>query len=332
MSLERRLLNIGLIFAAILTIGAVGYMLIEGWPLVDAFYMAIITVTTVGFEEVYPLSPTGRLFTSILILLGVAAITYSFTALTNYLIAGELGDILEEYRMNRQIKSLEGHYVICGFGRVGKQVSERLKQEGQSLIVVDADTAAVKRAIAEGYPSLQGDAGEDDVLLQAGIQRATGLVAAVPGDAANLYVVLTARSLCPDLYIVARSDTEETVSKLQRAGANRVLSPYSLGARLIAQTLVHPDVVDFLEAVMYDDSLHLYLEDLEVGATCALAGQTMGAARIRETTGANVLGLKRGEDMVVSPNAATELQPGDVLVALGTRQQLRTLAELVHSP
>lgn len=331
MTLERRLLNIVLIFAVIITLGGVGYALIEGWQWVDAFYMAVITVTTVGFAEVHPLTSAGRLFTSILIILGVGGITYSFTALTNYMIAGELGDVLEDFRMKRQIESLQGHYVICGFGRVGRQVCAQLRQEGRRLVVVDNDDGSVERARALGNPVVKGDAGDDEVLRKAGVLRAKGLVAAVEGDAANLYVVLTARTLNPDLFIVARADTEDPIEKLELAGANRVLSPYSLGGRLIAQTLLRPDVVDFLETVMYDESLHLFLEDLTVGPGCPLADCSVGEARVRETTGANILGLKRGEDIIISPESATKLQHGDVLVALGTRQQLQSLAELVHS-
>ena len=332
MSLERRLLNIVLIFAAIITLGGVGYTLIEDWPWVDAFYMAIITVTTVGFGEIHPLTPAGRLFTSMLIILGVGSITYALTAVTNYMIAGEVGDVWEELRMNRQIKSLQDHYVVCGFGRVGQQVCARLKQEGRPLVVVDTDEGPVERARAQGHLVVRGDAGNDEVLLKAGIQRAKGLVAAVESDMANLYLVLTSRALNHDLFIVARADMETSLDKLRRAGADRVLSPYSLGGRLIAQTLIRPDVVDFLEMVMYDDSLQLFLEDLTVGAGCPLVRCTVGEARIRETVGANLLGLKRGDDIIVSPAATTRLEAGDVLVALGTREQLKALAERVHSP
>jgi voltage-gated potassium channel len=332
MGLERRLLTIVFIFGAIIAFGGVGYVLIEGWPWVDAFYMAIITITTVGFAEVYPLSAAGRVFTSVLIILGVASITYTFTALANYLIAGELGDVLEEFRVNRQIGSLQDHYIVCGFGRVGHQVCTTLRQENQPLVVVDTDGSAIERARAQGFYAMKGDAGDDEVLEKAGITRAQGLVAAVESDVANLYVVLTSRTLNPDLFIVARADTEDTEDKLQRAGADRVLSPYSLGGRLIAQTLIHRDVVDFLEAVMYDESLHLFLEDLTVGAGSPLEASTVGEARIRERTGANILGLKRGEDVIVSPDAETMLQAGDVLVALGTRQQLEELARVVQSP
>jgi len=164
------------------------------------------------------------------------------------------------------------------------------------------------------------------------VLAAKGLVAAVESDAANLFVVLTARTLKPDLCVVARADTEDNVRKLEVAGADRVISPYSLGGRLIAQTLLRPDVVDFLEAVMYDESLHLFLEDLVVGVGSSIAACTVGDAGIRETTGANIVGLKHGDDVLVSPDADHPLHPGDVLVALGTRQQLEELEKLVQSP
>lgn len=332
MTLERRLLNIVFIFATIVVVGGVGYVVIEGWSWIDAFYMSIITVTTVGFGEVHPLSPAGRLFTSVLVVLGVAAITYSFTALANYLVAGELGDVLEEFRMKRKVDGLNNHFLVCGFGRVGQQVCAQLVQEGRSFVVVDNENDAIERAGMLGYAVVEGDAGDDKTLQQAGILRASGLVAAVENDAANLFVVLTARTLKPDLNIVARADNEDGMKKLVIAGADRVLSPYSLGGRLMAQTLLRPDVVDFLEAVMYDDSLHLFLEDLTVGTGSSLAEITVGEARIRERTGANVLGLKHGEDVLISPSSIHPLHPGDTVVALGTRQQLEDLEKLLQAP
>ncbi len=333
MNLKRRLVDIGIIFGLITIIGGVGYWIIEGWSWLDAFYMAIITVTTVGFGEIHPLSPVGRVFTTMLIVLGVASITYAFSALTNYVIAGELGGILERRRMARRVNSLRNHYIVCGFGRVGHQVCIELRREGQPLAVVDADPPSVEQASSQGYPVVIGDAGDDQVLQEAGIERARGLVAAVDSDAANLLVVLSARALNPDLYIVARANLEDTEAKLLRAGADRVISPYSLGGRRIALMLIRPDVVDFLDVVMHDESLELLLEDLTVGYGCPLDQCTIGEARIRKATGANILGLKREEGkIVISPEASTVLYPGDVLIALGTRQQLEALAELVNAP
>jgi voltage-gated potassium channel len=330
MSLERRLLNIVLLFAIVIAFGGVGYVLIEGWSWIDAFYMAVITVTTVGFAEVHPLSPAGQIFTAVLVLLGVGSITYAFTALTNYLIAGELGDVLQEFRMKRQIDALKEHYIVCGFGRVGEQVCVQLKREGHSLVVIEQDEPVAALAQEQGYLAIHGDAGDDQVLQQAGILRARGLVAVVASDAGNLFVVLSARALNRDLCLVARAGDEDATDKLLRAGADRVISPYSLGGRLIAQTLLRPGVVDFLDVVLYDDSLKLYLEDLTVGSGCPLAGLTVGQARIRERIGANVLGIRRGGQVIVSPPASTHLQPGDGLVALGTRQQLEALESLVR--
>jgi voltage-gated potassium channel len=332
MSLERRLLNIGLVFSAIVTLGSVGYALIEGWPWVDAFYMAIITVTTVGFGEIHPLTPAGRLFTSVLILLGVGGITYSFSALTNYVVAGELRGVLEERRMKHQVALLKGHYIVCGFGRVGHQVCTELKRERYPLVVVDVNELSIERAVAQGCPVVVGDAGDDQVLREAGVERAQGLVAAVDSDAANLLVVLSARALNQDLYIVARANLEGTQAKLLQAGANRVVSPYSLGGRRMAQMLIRPGVVDFLDVVMHDEALELLLGDLTVGSGCSLDTCTVGQARVRETTGANLLGLKRKEGgIIISPAPSTVVHAGDVLVALGTRQQLDALAQMVHA-
>lgn len=332
MSLERRLLNIGLIFGSIVILGGIGYRFIEGWPWTDAFYMAIITVTTVGFGEIHPLKPAGRLFTAVLILLGVGGITYSFSALTNYMVAGELRGVLEKRGMKRQIKLMKKHYIVCGFGRVGYQVCAELKREGHPLVVVDANQSSIERARAQGYPVAMGNAGNDQVLSEAGVERAQGLVAAVDSDAANLLVVLSARALNRDLYIVARANFEDTESKLLRAGADRVISPYSLGGRRMAQMLLRPDVVDFLDVVMHDESLELLLENLTVGSGCVLDRCAVGKARIRERTGANILGLKRKEEgIIISLEPSTVLYAGDVLIALGTRPQLEVLAQMVYA-
>jgi voltage-gated potassium channel len=332
MSLERRLLNIVFGFTAIILVGGVGYVLIEGWSWIDALYMSIITVTTVGFGEVHPLTPGGRLFTAVLVLLGVGGITYAFTALTHFVIAGELGHVLEEFRMKRQIDSLREHDIVCGFGRVGQQVCAELRREGRPFVVIENDEAMATRAKTQEYLVLKGDAGQDEVLNLAGIARAKGLVAALDSDASNLYVVLSSRALRQDLYIVTRADTEDTSAKLLRAGADRAISPYSLGGRRMAQMLIRPDVVDFLELVMQDDELQLFLEDLTVGGGCPIDCLTVGSARIREATGANLLGIKREDGMIVSPEPSTTLNSGDVLVALGTQQQLEALARLVNSP
>jgi voltage-gated potassium channel len=333
MNLKRRVMDISLVFGLIIALGGIGYWLIEGWSFLDSLYMAVITVTTVGFAEVHPLSPTGRVFTAALIVLGVGGITFAFSALTNYIIAGELGGVLEKRRMTRRVSALREHYIVCGFGRVGYQVCVELKREGQPLVVVDANPPSVERAMSQGYPVMVGDAGNDRVLLEAGIDRACGLVAAVDSDAANLLVVLSARALNSDLYIVARANFEDTEDKLQIAGADRVISPYSLGGRRMAQMLIRPDVVDFLDVVMHDESLELLLEELSVGQDCALDECSIGEARIRMVTGANILGLKRKEGgIIIAPETSTVLYPGDILIALGTRRQLEALAELVYSP
>jgi voltage-gated potassium channel len=329
-TLERRLLRIVLTFAVIIAFGGVGYAVIEGWSLLDAFYMAVITVTTVGFAEVYPLSRMGKLFTLVLILLGVGGITYAFSALTNYVIAGELGGFLEARRMKQRLAALKDHYVVCGFGRVGQQVCDELVREGRALVVIDDRQDARLRATERGFPVVYGNAGNDQILLEAGIERARGLVAAAGDDAENVLIALSARALNPSLQIVARANAGDTEAKLFRAGANRVILPHRLGGRRMAQIFLRPDVVDFLDFVMHDESLQLFLENMTVRSGCPLDGRTVGEARIRETVGANILGIKRGDGIIVSPELSTRLAPDDVLVALGTREQLAALARLVR--
>jgi voltage-gated potassium channel len=261
----------------------------------------------------------------------VGAITYSFSAMAHYLIAGEVRGFVEGRRMKRRIQDLQGHYIVCGYGRMGQQVCCELERDGCSLVIIEAQAAAAELARQQGYPVIEGNAGDDQVLLSAGIEHARGLVAAVDSDASNLFVVLSARALQPELYIVTRADSQDTLQKLMRGGADRVISPYSLGGSRMAQLLLRPDVVEFLDVVMHDESLELFLENLTVEPGSPLDGCEVGAANIRATTGANILGLKRQDGLVVSPAPSTKMAPRDVLIALGTRQQLKTLAALAQS-
>ena len=333
-SIARRLANGLIALGGVMLGGAVGFYIIGGrseWTIVDALYMSVITVTTVGFSEVHELGQAGRLFTIVLILSGVGAFMYMITSIGNYLIAGELRGFLEQRRMEKEIENLSGHFVVCSYGRMGQQVVDELRRENKPFVVVDRSEDAVARAREDGCLAIVGDAGDDDVLKQAGVLRARGLVAAIDDDASNVMVALTARALKEELFIVARANVEGTESKLMIAGANRVLWPYGLSGRRLAQMVLRPTVVEFLELVMHDEELELLLEELVVAIGSPLDNCAIGAARIREDTGATVLALRKREGkMIVSPPPDTILHAGDIAVALGTKEQLARLRQSVY--
>ncbi|MFN2166273.1 MAG: potassium channel family protein [Anaerolineae bacterium] len=324
-----------LIFAAVtgglVLVSIAGYALIEGWSLVESAYMTAITLSTVGFSEVRPLSTAGRVFTIVIILSGVGTLAYFLSSAAEYIVAGELQGTLQRRRMQRTIDALKDHYILCGYGRVGRQVARELAASGADVVVIDTDA----RRLAEEEPAprfhILGDASDDDVLVRAGIERARGLVAATGTDAENVFITLTARSLKRDLVIVVRGIMPDSERKLRKAGADHVILPHAIGGRRMAGVLMRPTVVDFLDVVMHSEDLELWLEDIRVEAGSGLAGHSVGQAHVRSRTGANVLAVKSaGGQLLTDVSATYEMRAGDVLVVLGTREQLRALSLLAH--
>jgi len=320
-----------LLFATVVLFGAAGYWWLEEMTPLEALYMAVITVTTVGFGEVHPLDGAGRVFTIILVLFGVGAFTYFATSVANYLIAGEIKGFLERRKMQNKIEQLSDHFIICGYGRMGEQVAREFRREKQPLVVVERSEEIVAAAIQAGHLARQGNAENDEVLRAAGIERARGLVAVLDSDAANLMVTLSARALNEKLFIVARTNSEMSQSKLIAAGADRVLFPHGLGGRRIAQMALRPNVVEFLEVVMHDEELELWLEEMTVAIDSELDGCAVYEAKIRGATGANIVAVRqRTGKLLAAPTPDTRLQAGDIVVALGTRAQLVALREKTH--
>lgn len=330
--LSNRIIRALVLFALIIVGGTGLFMWLERWPLLDALYMTIITITTVGFGEIRPLSPMGRIITITLIVLGVSAFTFTFGSLAEYIVAGEFRGMLQTRRQRAEINKMENHIIVCGFGRVGHQVAIELKRARAAFVIVDSSPTSVERARGRGYLVVQGNAGVDGILREAGIMRARGLIACVAADADNLLITLSARALNPELYIVARANYEESEDKLRIAGANRVLSPYSIAGRRMAEMQLRPDVVDFLDVIMHDEDLELWLENLTVTRGCELDDCTIGTARVRETTGANILALKKHDgQLLLNPDANTRMEAGDTLMVLGTRPQLALLQKKVSA-
>lgn len=309
---------------AVVTAGSVGYMVL-GFSLLDAVYQTVTTVTTVGFREVHPLGTAGKIFTIMLITAGVGTALYTFSVVLESLVEGHLRQHFERRRMERDIARMSGHVIVCGWGRVGRSTAAYLAGQDAAVVVVDIDPQRVAEA---AYPALTGDVTDDEVLRKAGIMRARALVTAINTDAENVYVTLSARSLRPDLVIVARARNEASEAKLLRAGATRVVNPQRIGGQRIAAAALQPNVVEFLDVVMHDGSLEFRLEEVPVRAGSRLAGRTLREASAVGATGALVLAL-RGRDgtFLTNPPVQTPVEAGYVLIAIGTRQQLSALQD-----
>ena len=311
--------------------GAVGFMLVEGWSFAESLYMAVITVSTVGYGEVQPLSSAGRVLAVAVIVVAVGALGFSATSIGVYLADGHLLRDLRRKRMERALRTLDGHFIICGGGRFGREVAAEFLRSQASYAVVDLDPAGCVLADQPGLPIVKGDAGDDQALREAGVERAKGLVAALPADDANLYVVLTARQINPGLTIITKAVEQRSIDKLRLAGADRVVSPYLIAGRAMASALLRPSVVSFLDEALYHESTPLQMEQLQIPNHSPLAGTSVSAARIDDTTGATVLAIHRADGTLVSaPEALTAtLRDGDILVAVGTDEQLVALTDLV---
>jgi voltage-gated potassium channel len=326
-SLKRRLALSLLAFPALVVVGALGYVLIEGWSFSDALFMSATTITTVGYGEVHPLSEGGRLFTIALLLVGLAAIWYALNVLVSVVIEGEIGLRWEERRMERQIRQARGHHVVAGFGRVGRQTAQALRALGHQVVVIDANPTAVAEAMAAGFLAVGGNATEDETLIEAGVERAAGLIAALGTDAGNVFVTLSAKALNATLPIVARANESGAAPKLIRAGAARVVSPYDMAGRQMARLALRPGTVDFIENLFKGATGDLVLEDIRVESGSRLDGMTIAELR-DQAPRALFLAVLRDGGTISPPPADLRLAVNDELAAVGEEGNLRFLEEL----
>jgi voltage-gated potassium channel len=321
----RQLLRPAVIIVLILLTGTLGYMVIEGWNVLDALYMTITTMATVGFGEVHPLSPQGRVFTIALIVLGVGGALYLLTTMMQFVFEGHLGRNLERRRMQRRIDHLRDHFILCGFGRVGRQVSHDFRAGGVPFVVIDVNQSSLDAAAEEGCLCVRGDAADDETLRRAGIETARGLVTCVNSDADNIFVTLSARALRSDLFIVARGNNDEAAPKLRRAGADRVVSPYSIGGRQMAMLATRPAAVELIDRVLSHADVDLLLEDFTVREGSRLVGRTVREVGQEIAPGVLILAIRRQAQLVTQPPSDAAVDVGDELVAFGTSAQLRAL-------
>lgn len=313
---------------AVTVFGTVGYWLF-GLSLLDSIYQTVTTITTVGFRELKDFSEAEKVFTIILIIVGVSTVLYSFTLVVQIVVEGQLKELRGRRRMTRKISQMSGHTIVCGWGRVGAAVAHDLALEGHHVVVIDQSTDRVDDL---EFPVIIGDATRDETLKAAGIDRAKALIAALDGDADNLFVTLSGRDLRPDLFIVARARADESIPKLRHAGADRVVNPQELGAARMASFVSSPNVAEFIDVVMHDRSVEFRMREFLITDSSVIAGKTLRAANLRETSGALVLALRApGDKFITNPTGDHRLEPGHVIVAVGTTDDLRRLESLMQS-
>ena len=321
------------VFTLVIGTGTVGYLLLEedfGW--IDSLYQSVITISTVGFGEVRPLSDASRLFTIILILLGVSAFTYTFSTIGEYVVAGEFRAQVRAKRMRKAMSKLQGHSIVCGFGRIGEQIAQEFRSVGQSVVVIDNDPTRIETLQAGDWLTVEGDAGDDTALTDANIESATRLIAATGFDATNLMISLSARSLNPEIFIVARADDEANESKMLKAGANRVVPIYRSTGRRMAQLAMRPHAVEFTDIALGDQEIELSIEDIRVQSGLTLDGATLENCITPEGGNYMVIAVRRlNGALELMPPPATPITARDVLVVFGTRDQFSELESLTSA-
>lgn len=322
--------NLELISAALVLLmigGTLGFHALEHWSYFDGFYMVLTTFTTIGYGEVHPLSPTGRIFNVFLIVAGVSLLFLLFGTLTQTLLEFELHSFFGRRRMERDIKRLSGHYIICGAGRVGRGVARELQQKDAPFVLIESDAETAARFSGESWLVLVGDATQAAVLRQARIESALGLVAAAATDAINTYIVLTARSLSPTLKIIARASEEDAEKHMLTAGADSVVLPYRFAGHRIAQSFLRPHVLDFIDSATVKLGMDLEIAEIPVPLGSRFVGQSLADSRMRADYGVIVLAIKRGSEMRMNPSSEDTLVVSDFLIVMGEPKALRQLEQ-----
>jgi len=327
--MSRVLQRIAIVAAAVgitLGVGTAGFVIFAGYPLFDAFYMAIMTMTTVGYAEIHPLTTPARVFNSFYMLLGVSTLLLALGVTTQGIIEAQLGSLFEKRRVRKMIDQMRGHFIVCGFGRVGRGAAQELRAAGASLLIVDRREDRVEWAIHNGYLAVLGDSTRDETLKEAGIDRAAGLIAALATDADNLFAVISAKTLNPKLRVAARAAEEEAERKMRQVGADAVFAPYTRTGSQLAQSLLKPHVRQFLDFATSHLGLNVSIEQVEVLAGCDLAGRSLAELRLGSEMKVIVLGIRRASgEMIFSPSAETQVEEHDFLIVMGETEPLRRL-------
>jgi voltage-gated potassium channel len=333
--MKRGLWRVAIVAAAIaitLGVGTAGFVLVAGFPAFDAFYMALITMTTVGYMEVHQLSVAGRVFNSFYMLLSVCTLLLTMGVMTQGIIEAEFGNLLERRRMRKMIDQLRGHFIVCGFGRVGRGAAQELREAGVALLIIDKREDRVEWAMRNGYLAVLGDSTRDETLKEAGVERASGLIAALATDADNLFAVISAKTLNPKIHVAARAAEEEAERKMRQVGADAVFAPYTMTGTRLAQSLLKPHVRQFLDFTMSHLGPSVNIEQIEVLPGCELVGRTLKDLKIGRELKVIVLGIRRATgDMIFNPSAETVVEARDFLIVMGESEPLSRLEARVGS-
>ena len=325
-SKNKRLRHSFFMLIGIVAFGTWGYYFVEKMPLFEAFYMTMITISTVGYAEIIPLSPAGRALTIIIIILGITVGAYTIGMLVKAFIEGELLKMFGRIKVQKQISELKNHFIVCGFGRIGRIMSEELAADDIDFVVIEQDPAIIEKIESKNYLFLEMDATSEEALLKAGIMKANGIVTALRSDANNVFITLTAKGLRPDIYILARASHENNEDKLTRAGASRVVSPHLIGGRRMAQILKRPTVVDFIDIATMGSSLGLMMEEAVIGNGSGLAGKNLVDSNLRKDFGVIIVAIKKMDgNMIFNPVPSETLEAGDVIVVIGKREDLKRM-------
>lgn len=318
------------LLVAIIIIGTAGYMLIAGYTLVDALFMTFTTISTVGYGIIKPLNLGGEIFTILLIIGGIGSALYTLSLLFEFVVEGHFTGYMRRRRMETRIAKLDDHYIICGFGRVGLQIAHEFLRSEIPFVVIDNNPEALERCIECGFIAIEGNASGDDALIKAGVQRCKGLIAASDSDPDNVFITLSARALNPQMLIIARASSDRVADKLRAAGADRVVSPYSMAGRRIAAMIARPLVTDYLDLASHSDQLEFQMEEIKVAESSPIAGASLREAGIRERFGVLVLAIHRKSgETLTNPKSSTVFENGDSLIVIGTQDQLKLLSQKI---
>ncbi len=322
----------GVIMAlCIIIFGTAGYIVIEGWGFLDALYMTIITISTVGYSEVHHVSKAGRLFTILLVFSGVGFTLYIAAAVVQFMVEGRIRIILGRRRLEKKIDRMKNHYIVCGYGRIGRVLCKNLRRKPLNLVVVEKDPELTSVMDADGVLYISGDAADEENLIRAGINRAKGLIALLASDADNVFLVLTARQLAPDLSIIARASQEKAKSKLQAAGANTVESPYEMGAVSMAHRIIRPTVTSFLNLAFAHKRKDIQMEEIPVSASSDLVNVLLKDTGIRQKYNLIIIAIKKQDkSMLFNPSFEATIEVGDTVIAVGEEVNLLKLESILN--
>ena len=319
------------LFLCLLVFGAVGYIVIEGWSFMDSLYMTVITLATVGYGEVHEISPEGRLFTVILIFLGVGFFLYVVGNVIQFLVEGRIRHVLGRRILDKQISKLKNHFIVCGYGRVGRALSNYLIQKYIDVVVIEQNPNRVSVMDEDGLLYIMGGATDEAILMKAGIKRARGIISVLGSDADNVFLVLIAKRLNPKIFVVARSNQNETEQTLYSAGADKVVSPFALGARRIAHAILRPNVIHFLELAFTDDGTDINVEEIPVNVSSKLVNVSLQESGLRQNFDLIIISIRKADGaMCFNPKASHRFEAGDTVIAVGSGNGLMQAAKILN--